>query len=190
MPPNLPGKSSTMKKYFKNMLALLTLTAISGAACAVDSISVEAGEGNMASIYKLGVQNAFGSNIAFINNTDLAAYYEFSVAQIEEQKYRNIDGRSHSLTDLGFTPALRWQGTKQQGWYAEIGVGLNYMSEKYENNRRNASTQFQFGDHAGLGYQFDKNINLLLKFQHYSNADIKKPNPAINFVMLKFTYAF
>ncbi|WP_423828226.1 acyloxyacyl hydrolase [Solimicrobium silvestre] len=31
---------------------------------------------------------------------------------------------------------------------------------------------------------------MALKFQHFSNASIKKPNPAMNFALIKLGYAF
>jgi len=157
---------------------------------AIDGVSVDAGEGNLSSITKLGVQNSLGDDFPFLGDYNLSAYYELSVAQIEERKYRNVSGLSHSLTDFGFTPAVRWQGPTKLGLYAEVGIGLNYMTEKFDNNDRFSSTQFQFGDHVGAGYQFANHIDLLLKFQHFSNAEIKEPNPAVNFVMLKLTYRF
>lgn len=177
-------------KIANKYIAMMMVTMMTNPAFAIDSVSVEAGEGNMSSIYKLAVQNSMGENIPFLNKYDLTAYYEFSVAQIKERKYQNIAGQSHSLIDFGFTPFVRWQNSSKYGVYAEVGIGLNYMTDKYDNNDLVASTQFQFGDHIGAGYTFANNLDVLLKFQHYSNADIRKPNPAVNFVMLKLTYPF
>jgi hypothetical protein len=179
-----------MMKKFKKIVVLTTIGTLVNTAWAIDGVSVEAGEGNMSSIAKLGLQNSFGNDFPFLSNDDLSAYYEFSVAQLEERKYRNVTGLSHSLTDFAVTPAVRWQGASKSGLYGEVGVGLNYMTEKFDNNDRASSTQFQFGDHIGAGYQFANNVDVLLKFQHFSNAEIKEPNPAVNFVMLKLTYRF
>jgi hypothetical protein len=178
-----------MKKC-KKIVVLMMIATLVNTAWAIDGVSVDAGEGNMSSITKLGVQNSFGNDYPFLSDYGLSTYYEFSVAEIEERKYRNVNGLSHSLADFALTPAVRWQGASKSGLYAEVGVGVNYMTEKFDNNNRTSSTQFQFGDHIGVGYQFANNVDLLLKFQHYSNAEIKEPNPAVNFVMLKLTYRF
>jgi hypothetical protein len=45
----------------------------------------------------------------------------------------------------------------------------------------------------GVGAQFGNGPGAQtvgLRFQHQSNADIKRPNPGINFVMLYYRYAF
>jgi lipid A 3-O-deacylase len=179
-----------MNRKLRNFSLATAASLLTQSVYAIDSVSVEVGEGNMSSIYKLAAQNSLGSVIPFYADTELSSCYEFSVANIDEQKYRGVTDSSHSITDFGLTPAVRWYAHSGYGPYAELGVGLNYMTEKINNNDRVTSTHFQFGDHIGAGYRFSNKVDLLLKFQHYSNADIRKPNPAVNFVMLKLTYAF
>jgi hypothetical protein len=54
------------------------------------------------------------------------------------------------------------------------------------------STAFQFGSHIGLGYRFGakRSYEIGYRFQHISNAGIKKPNPGINFHQVRVQYHF
>ena len=69
------------------------------------------------------------------------------------------------------------------GWYAEAGIGAHLLSETQINDHRRFSTAFQFGDHVGVGLRFGQRgeYDLGYRFQHLSNADIKKANDGINF---------
>ena len=54
------------------------------------------------------------------------------------------------------------------------------------------STAFQFGDHLGVGYRFGAKgaFDLGYRFQHLSNAGIKRPNHGINFHQIRLQYHF
>lgn len=131
-----------------------------------------------------------GKENAFLNKYNLRPYVEFSVASLRGRRYQGIAGQSKIITDFGITPVLRWQPGKDYGAYAEIGVGFNYMSDYYNNDGKIASTRYQFGDHIGLGYKFSNSLDVTVKYQHYSNAGLKKPNPAINFTSVKLAWSF
>ena len=157
---------------------------------AVESISVEAGIGNMANLYQIAIQNPWDSDCPVLQDHQIRPLWALSLSEITEKKYHDTSGLKHSLTDFGFTPLLRWQGTRLHPMYAELGIGINYMTQKYNNNDRTMSSNFQFGDHIGVGYVFSNGVNLNLNFQHYSDAGIKMPNPAVNFVNLRLAFSF
>ncbi len=74
--------------------------------------------------------------------------------------------------------------------YLEGAVGFHYISETRMKNRV-LSTNFQFGDHLGVGIRFGRNgLDLCYQFQHLSNASIKRPNAGINFHILRIGLAF
>ena len=52
------------------------------------------------------------------------------------------------------------------------------------------STAFQFGNHIGVGYRFGAkgSYDLGYRFQHLSNASIKRPNAGINFNQVRLQY--
>lgn len=176
----------------RQLLVISTFSFITAAAQAqiFDSYSAEIGRGNNASLYKLGAQKLFAQDNAFLNKYYLRPYVELSVARLNARRYQDTAGRSKSITDVGLTPVLRWQKNVNEGIFGEIGVGLNYMSDYYNNGGKVASTRFQFGDHIGIGYKFSNSMEISLKFQHFSNAGIKQPDPAINFTTVKVAYAF
>ena len=51
------------------------------------------------------------------------------------------------------------------------------------------STRFQFGDHLGIGYRFER-YDVAVRFQHLSNGGMRNPNPGINFLLLRLQYHF
>jgi len=175
-----------MKK--KPVLTVLMLCAglfFAGAAHASDLFSVEMGKGNLADLYRIAMQTSWDSDYPILIDNQIRPFWAVSVTEMIEKKYRDTDGLTHTLTDFGFTPILRWQGTANHPAYAELGIGINYMTEKYNNNNRAMSSDFQFGDHIGIGYVFSNGVDLNLNFQHYSDAGIRMPNPAVNFVNIR-----
>jgi hypothetical protein len=54
------------------------------------------------------------------------------------------------------------------------------------------SSSFQFADLVGVGAQFGEHQNYQagFRFQHLSNAGIRKPNPGINFSQIYVQYNF
>ena len=97
------------------------------------------------------------------------------------------------VTQLGLTPALRyqWDGGDSP-WFAEAGIGINALAPVFRDGDRQFSTAFNFGDHIALGRSFDsdRRKELSLRLQHFSNGGIKRPNPGINFIQLRYTHAF
>jgi len=177
-----------MKKMGLHLL--IFLIGFSQKALAAENFAVELGTGNLATFYQLALQKTWDSDCAQLKNYQLQILWVGSLSEINEKKYRNLSGHEHSLTILGYTPILRWQGTPDHPAYAEVGIGINYMTEKYDNNDRTMSSEFQFGDHIGVGYQFTNHFDLSLNFRHYSDAGIRMPNPAVNFVNIRLSHAF
>ena len=169
---------------------LLTTCALSSPAIALDGYSVDVGKGDLATLYKVAVHQSFGKESAWLQACQCDGYWEASVATITEEKYRNIQADKRSLMDFGWTPVLRWHGRSARGLFVELGVGIHYFSEIYDNNNRLLGSEFQFGDHIGVGYQFSHHLELTLKFQHFSDAGIKEPNPGLNMTVLKVALLF
>lgn len=153
----------------------------------VDSYSFEVGRGPHAQMYKLAATQEFAKENAFLVRNNLHTYLEYSVSKMLGSRYENTDGRSQSLTSVGVTPILRWE---KNGFYGELGIGLNYMSDRYNNAGKKASTKFQFGDLIGIGYQFSNALEIGVRYQHFSNAGIAQPNPSINFTSIRVAYTF
>lgn len=96
-------------------------------------------------------------------------------------------------TQVGVTPVLRLQPASwAPSWFIEAGVGANFILPIYRNDEKRFSTEFNFGDHLGVGYQFGKmhHQELMVRIQHFSNGGIKHPNPGENFVQVRYSYRY
>lgn len=91
-----------------------------------------------------------------------------------------------SLWHVGLTPVVRW-------WFEpstalEAGIGANVFSGTRLGSK-NISTAFQFGDFIGVMHHFEHSPWIVgLRFTHYSNADIKRPNPGQDYLQLRVSY--
>jgi hypothetical protein len=96
------------------------------------------------------------------------------------------------MGDIGFTPIFRIQGAGPSGPFAEVGAGVHLLSRTQISDSKTFSSAFQFGDRMAIGYRFGDSMDseLAVRFQHYSNAGIKEPNPGINFYMLQYSARF
>ncbi len=150
----------------------LTLFSVQSRSYAIDSISGEFATGNKTQMIRIGAQWDWKKNCFQSNGTHLGGYWDLTAA--------NWRG----------TPVFRFQNDSQLGFYAEAGVGAHRLSDLYDNNGRRLSTLFQFGDHIGIGYIFNKKLDIGLKIQHFSNGGYKKPNNGANFAVAKVGYLF
>jgi hypothetical protein len=99
----------------------------------------------------------------------------------------------HSLVALGVYPILRLDMQPVAGLvpYLEGAVGFNVLSHTWIENRR-LSTAFQFGEFVGVGVAFGdkRQFDLGARYQHISNADIKRPNDGLTYASIVFQYRF
>jgi lipid A 3-O-deacylase len=95
---------------------------------------------------------------------------------------------SRHLTHVGLTPFARWWFAPQTAM--EFGIGANLFSGTTLGAKQ-ISTAYQFGDSIGLLHRFSGTPwTLGARFTHYSNADIKRPNPGQDYVQLRAGYSF
>ncbi|WMJ69474.1 acyloxyacyl hydrolase [Stenotrophomonas sp. 24(2023)] len=118
-------------------------------------------------------------------------------------------GSSGQRVDLTLELGLaRWQGNDEQhqhAWQAnaiplfrwhlhprvfvEAGVGATVFDRTRVGGRR-ISTAWQFGDHLGVGMRVDDRQRVSLRWSHYSNASIKRPNPGLDVIQLTWAVAY
>ncbi|WP_454828977.1 acyloxyacyl hydrolase [Pseudoxanthomonas wuyuanensis] len=102
-----------------------------------------------------------------------------------------VNGRgSHDVTQIGLTPVLRlYPQAWRPGWFIEGGIGANVIFPTYDDGKKRFSTTFQFGDHLAVGKRFgqQQQHEWALRFQHFSNARIERPNPGENFLQLRYS---
>lgn len=112
-----------------------------------------------------------------------AAYWQLSEAAATQP----------TIWEFGVTPVFRI--IKDSGWirpFFDAGVGMRMLTHVELTPDRTLSSAFQFADMVGIGAQFGdrQNYQAGLRFQHISNADIKTPNPGLNFVWAYLQYNF
>jgi hypothetical protein len=171
----------------------LVLAALSSApALAVDGFAVQGGRSTDDDVNRgtLAVTWDWGKPLLKISSDwHIGGFWEASLAQWHKGDVG--PGQNENITDLGFTPVFRLQPNSLVGPYLEAAVGLHVFSHSQIGNKR-MSTMFQFGDHIGFGYRFGAKsaFDLGYRFQHHSNASIKRPNPGINFHEVRLQYHF
>ncbi len=160
-----------MKKIFAAAVFCFPL-----AAQAVDSLSMEAGRGTRGvDEWRLGAQ--WTQDLPWLGGKRWVFYWDGTVG--------NWGSDTGSLQEFAITPTLRYG--RERGLYADGGIGFHVVSEKRISSAITFSTKFQFGDHLGIGYRFER-YDLSLRLQHLSNAGIRNPNPGVNFLELRLQY--
>lgn len=172
-----------MKKNICCAAALAFCACLPFTAQAVDGFSVEAGSGNGVDLWRAGAQWKWQQKWFTGGAWHVGGYWDLQLGQ--------WNGRSN-ITDIGLTPTFRLERTSGYGPYAEAAIGFHYLSGKNISAGKQFSTNFQFGDHIGAGYRFGERgrYDLGLRLQHVSNGGIKRPNPGINFALVRFQYHF
>ncbi len=107
----------------------------------------------------------------------------------------DVDGNGGNawVTQIGVTPVLRLYPRSWGGrWFLEGGIGFNFLQPIYRSASKSFSTTFNFGDHLAVGRRFgrDRRHELALRFQHFSNAGIRSPNPGEDFLQLRYSWYF
>jgi lipid A 3-O-deacylase len=161
-----------------------------GASQAVDSVSFEFGSGNQTDMIRVGSQWKWNSQWWRSNGTHIGGYWDLNLSQWRGKRFQNASDKTQNITAIGITPVFRFQNDSLKGFYIEAGIGAYLLSELYNNNAKKLSTGFQFGDHLGIGYVFQSNLDLGLSLQHFSNAGIKEPNNGVNFTIARISYSF
>jgi lipid A 3-O-deacylase len=104
----------------------------------------------------------------------------------------HTEGRQDSTawpTQISATPTVRVYPSQMSSWFAELGVGANYIVPLFRSGYKRFSTEFNFGDHAAIGRAFGRS-EVSLRIEHFSNAGIAHPNPGENFGQLRYAYRF
>jgi hypothetical protein len=121
----------------------------------------------------------------------LGGYWEASIGRWNSDV--DHEGGQAWVTQFGLTPVLRLYPRSWGGrWFVEGGIGFNFLQPIYRSASKRFSTAFNFGDHLAVGRRFgsDGRHEVALRFQHFSNAGIKEPNPGENFLQLRYSLYF
>lgn len=95
-------------------------------------------------------------------------------------------------TQIGLTPVIRYEPSWWERWYMELGIGVDVIVPGWKTDRRRFGSEFNFGDHIGLGRKFgdEGRDEIELRAEHYSNGGIEQPNPGENWFQLRYMHWF
>jgi len=180
---------------FRPVITALALLSASPAALAIDGISVEFGSSDSSNssvnLYRVGAQWDWNKKLLETGNWHVGGYWEANLGYWDNQSAARTNS---SITDIGFTPVFRFQQNSIAGPapYAELGIGIHFLSATSVSTQRQFGSSFQFGDHIGAGVRFGDRgrYDIGYRYQHLSNAGIKQPNQGINFHQLRLQYHF
>jgi lipid A 3-O-deacylase len=95
-----------------------------------------------------------------------------------------IESRN-GLWHVGGTMFFRWYVAPTS--YLEVGTGPNVFTHTVIGNHI-LSTNFQFGNSVGFEHRITETWTLGVRYTHFSNAAIKRPDDGANFVHIVATY--
>lgn len=174
-------------------LALL-LTLIANSAKAFDSLALTVGNGmndtliqsgDISTAHIIGVDGFFEAEfpkaIRFLNVDQ--NYINVHAASAQSRK----DAEAYDQLELAAVSALwRWRGETA---FADAGIGLAYLSEqRFEEVKMGSKANFVL-DFA-LGVQWSPNLDISLRYRHYSNGYTESPNPGLDFLVLQTAFHF
>lgn len=173
------------------------LLALFGATIAATLSHEALGDGLVPARYFLQVGDGDQKTTAYTFGAtwNLSWRYDFSLgtvaaySEIALGRWHTDDGRGTTAwpTQLSATPTLRIVPRTASTWFAEVGVGANYIVPLFRSGRKRFSTEFNFGDHVAVGHNFGHS-EVSLRMEHFSNAGIEHPNPGENFAQLRYAY--
>lgn len=174
-----------MKKRSLILGGMLSALAISPMAHAVDGLVLELGHSSKSTTtYRLGAQFDFGRTLwqNQSGSVQLGGRWDAGVT-----RWSGLDATSLSLSPV-FTLSFP---SGQRSWtpYLEAGIGAAYFTETKLRDR-DLSSKFQFEDRIGAGLRLASGSEVGIRFYHYSNAGIKKPNDGIETAALHYRMSF
>jgi hypothetical protein len=175
------------------------LLAASPAAFAIDGYSFEYGKSDSSNasvnMYRAGLLWDWNKKLVEFGGWHVGGFWDVSLGYWDNNSPFQTPGYSvSSLAEIGLTPTFRLQQNTISGIspYAELAVGIHFLSKTYVGAQRQFGSSFQFGDHIGAGVRFgDKGqFDIGYRYQHLSNGGLKGPNQGINYNIIRLQYRF
>jgi lipid A 3-O-deacylase len=114
-------------------------------------------------------------------------------ASISAWRADAFGGGSQGFTQLSLVPMLRLRpGMGSSAWFFEAGIGISLLDKEYRTPQRRMSTAWNFQDTLGVGMSFGprREQEIGLRYTHFSNASIQRPNPGLDFIQLRYASRF
>ena len=158
-----------------------SLVAFALPAWGIDGVSGEAGWQKDVTMARAGVQWNWERRWFTEGSWLVGGYWDLAAGIWNDQG-------GNELLDVGITPVFRFERKDGGSPYFEAAIGFHLVSDSHITENKIFGSAFQFGDHIGAGVRFGegKRYDLSLRLQHLSNGGIRKPNPGIDFVQVRF----
>lgn len=185
---NLAHSVKTIAPALSLALLPLAMLAPTPARADLDGISTVIGSGQDANMMAVGMVWDWNKQWLKSGDWSLGGYWEADVSLWQGKG----DGPS-TIAGAGFTPVFRYGPTARKvAPYLEAGIGTHVFSRVQLNDEKRMGTAFEFGDLAGVGLRFGKDLRheIGYRFQHYSNGGISDNNGGVNFHQIRFRYGF
>ncbi len=173
------------------LIAVIILAANS--VSAVDGILINYGVGmNDTLIQNKSISDASQKTIGVFWKTDTSFKHDiFGYSELEFEGYVSHIEHHQSINIFSFRPVLSfWNNqSKETNWYWQLGAGLSYIDSK-NFSPVDLSSNGQFALMFGIGMPLDKNHRnrLTLRYNHYSNGYLARPNHGIDTFSLDWHY--
>jgi len=173
-----------MNKFLTSVFIILSLSFSTLLAKDGYGVSVNGGRGSTVDIARLGLQKDFQS-VIYSNDT-------FNIKGFHELGLNYWNGNNRNISAISYSPVFLLDfnkfATKDYKPYVDFGIGIAFLSDTLIDNK-NMSSSFQFEDRLSIGITRD-NIDMYVRYMHYSNGGIKKPNDGINMGLVGINYRF
>ena len=174
-----------MKKLIMAVVVSLFVSAAMADEMAIDLLK---GEGDVT-----GVRLAYRPYHATITDFpligDVNLYLELSA-----NKWRYGDPAEYDDNlAIALSPVLTRQfaTVDDKALFWEFGIGVSFLDKKRFAGK-NLGSYYQFEDRLGLTLALDpaKKRSISLRYFHYSNGGLEKPNPGMDFINLSYAWRF
>lgn len=140
-------------------------------------------DGDDTKIFRVSVKEHFDKNSLYETK-----YGELNWYVEGAYNYWHCDAGHASIISL--SPVLKYNIVYNGDLkpYLEAGIGAAYLTNRSVVQNR-LSTKFQFEDRFGIGIE-KENIDINLRYLHYSNGGGEKPNSGMNYLNLSISIPF
>lgn len=168
--------------------ACLITACAAHSAFAVDGVAAGLGVGfrdTDAEVSQIGLRWNWRTTLGGDSRGDNVPYWEADLAHVRARE----GGKDASLNMVGLTVILRHAVGARV--YIEAGLGVRLLSQTHLATK-DLSTSFQFSPTLGAGLRFGarRQWEVGYRLLHVSNANIRTPNPGMNFNVLRLGYRF
>jgi len=169
-----------LKKLLTTIAISVTLSA-GGLSDYCDAITLSIGESkDKINIYRVGLRKDF-TPFATNGVLTIGGYWEASLNYWEKGSSTNFGVALSPVFALYFNIG-------EFHPYIEAGVGASYFTKTHI-VQRDISSHWLFEDRVGTGFRY-KNFDFGIRYMHYSNAGIVKPNQGIDIFIGSISYKF